>query len=321
MVLLGVYPGALHVCNRDGATSLHLAEQRGHFALVQHITSLQMAAQVINEAEPPAGCSVAATNDRLFSDIANVQSQSRDGVLSFVNSPPPVASSTPVRETLESHDVLTRPTGIATVSHRRHIADNEQLSIEIPTPLTLTKQASHRGSSLPRCLHASPRAGSSRDGTSVQRHFMKRTSVDVLPDYARLHSGGDLASVASPAGMRSVNSDPYLARDPDPMISVSGRDVYSPDVFMQPDYHPSYNDAFSLDLHHHIAMDTGTCDMSEFRQKKHPGKIPPRKTLILKTNSLRRYFQSLEISLERRAFRCIAHLSSDRSAGRLGTSA
>ena len=283
MVLLGVYPGALQVCNIDGATSLHLAEQRGHFALVQHIASLQMAAQVINDAVPPAGCKI-ATNDRLFSDIAaNVHT--RDGVLNFVNSPPPVASSTPrlMRENLESsHDVLTRPTGVATFSHRGHIADNEQLSIEIPTPLMLTEQASHRGSSLPRCLHASPRAGSSRDGTSVQRHFMKRTSVDVLPDYARLHSGGDLASVASPAGMRSVNSDPYLARDPDPMISVSGRDVYSPDVFMQPDYHSSYNDAFSLDLHHHIAMDTGTCSSSEIPAKKQSGKIPPRKTLILK---------------------------------------
>ena len=256
-MLLGIYQGALHVCNRDGATSLDLAQQRGHFALVQHIASLQMTAQVINEAVPLVGCKI-ATNDR-FSDIANVQS--RDGVLHFVHSP--VASSTPrlIRENLESHDVMTRPTGVAPFSHRGHVADNKQLSIEIPMPLP--NQAGHRGSSLPKCLHTSPCAGSSRDGTSMQRHLMKRTSVDVLPDYARLHSDRDMTAVASPAGMSSVNSDPYLAHDPDPMISVSGRDVYSPDIFMQPDYHPSYNgiDAFSLDLHHHIAMDTGRCNL------------------------------------------------------------
>ena len=292
-VLYRIHQGALHVCNREGATCVHLAQQHGHFALVQHLANLQMALQMhvqVSETAPLTVGSV-STNDGLVSAPPSGR------ILRFVNAP--VASSTPrvVNRSVPVAHVEPRgaphieplgtphgaplgapqgaPLGAAPPANTTafappplwRISDSKQLTIEIPVPLTLVSQLGQRGASVPRSLPGAAPAVSG-EGATLQRRFMKRTSIDVLPNYGQLQADQDSATGAPSVvttGMRSVNSDPYLARleaahDPDPMISVSGRDVNSPDMFMQTDYHHAYDDSFSLDddLQQESAMDTGT---------------------------------------------------------------
>jgi hypothetical protein len=101
-----------------------------------------------------------------------------------------------------------------------------------------------------------------------RQRLLKRTSVEVLPDYPNPHvaqlpqeqgSPPSIIKTSSPipstsdGGLRGSNSDPHLVgllpSPADPMISMSDRDLNSPIMFMQTEQ--------PHEVHDLVAMETG----------------------------------------------------------------
>ena len=304
VILYQLNPNALRIVNRKGLLPYSIAQMCGHLHVINELSRLEGTSQQLTsgQAHHPLDANQATSTPPsapIF--VTSLHSLSANLSTTTTTSQSQVTISTPATMTTVFTPVSqTTPQAISPTQWATP-APMEDLTIQIPQQAAYVEHKSTRHyDSLPPSLQATPVYSSLNHGSAEQRRarLMKRTSVEVLPDYpvagfvdipksAKTNTPdnidtsshveeGAVVQDQSACHLRASNSDPHLcgldlSRGPvaDPMISMSNRDLNSPIMFMQTDsLHPDTSLTLE-DLHNDIAMETDSrspsplCDVDE----------------------------------------------------------
>lgn len=283
LVLYHWNSGALGICNKDGLLPLSVAKKFGHLNILYSIEGLELARlNPVHTSTPERS---------LPSPSANQSEASQHALGKVTFTPPALPQPVHVRVAQARQDGRlqeNRTPQIAEQGTANWSTPLSDLTIQIPpSPPYSTGGSTRKHESLPASLQCTPVRGTEQnrdldlyeESISRRLRLMKRTSVEVLPDYPAAPfapegitkcSKTDKGAVADtptlktqiPERLRTASSDPHLVGLdnpsgflPDPMISVSNRDLNSPLGFMNTDAVTLGQTNFDLE---HIAMETGT---------------------------------------------------------------
>ena len=288
---------AINVCSKVALLPLEVAEANGHQFLASSLRQLQnlqlphsaMHHQPLGHVDKKKQSSSAAATMRNRQEQVLVKDN--DG---FITPAPYVK---PNRSELRENLPPTTTCFLSPMA-AQHLenwsASMRDLKIEIPPPPSYPIDKDVLGyESLSSSLQykSVSREKFERSEAARRSRLMKRTSVEVLPDYPAFAfpdltkcsktdnflphedrrsvsaNGQSLHSVTVVQGLKASNSDPHLAAPshqsaytPDPMISVSNRDLNSP-LFMLTDQVEDF--AVSEIQADNIAMETGNLMLFE----------------------------------------------------------